>query len=101
MDELTVEAFDEALERRAAGDEGVKNYEGIIEKVKKEHKVLNQEQGGTTTLNLQLFGPTDAEKKRFRSAFGALVEAKGKVSASQYVVDMLCMVAQGGQAVAA
>jgi hypothetical protein len=101
VDELTVDAFDAALERRAAGDEGVRNYEGIIEKVKKEHKVLDQEQGGTTTLNLQLFGLTDVEKKRFRSAFNALVEAKGKVSASQYVVDMLCIVAQGGKAVAA
>jgi hypothetical protein len=102
LEELTVEAFEEAIERETA-DEQAKAYQDLIQKVAAQQRDLQREQNGSTTLNVQLFGLADEDKKHFRAAFNALVEANmgDKVAASKYLVNMVCFVAQRGNAVIA
>lgn len=102
LDELTVDAFDLALERNQA-DESTKAYKDLIGQVKQQHKEHFKQNGGMTTLNLQLFGLTDDDKKRFRKAFDALVDSNGKdkIAASKHLVNMVCLFVQGSKGVAA
>jgi hypothetical protein len=100
LEEMTVQGFEEALERNA-GDESVEKFAALIEEEKKRLAKLKREQGGLTTMNVQFFGLSAEQKQQFHSAFDLLVKAKGPVSASQFVVEMLCTVTGFSKAVAA
>lgn len=102
VEDLTLQDFEEALERKA-GDTFTAQYQAMIAEQKRLLAKLKREQGGSTTMNIQLFGLSKEQKDQFHAAFDSLVQAKGndKVAASKCLVDMVCLFANTGKVVAA